>query len=105
MRFINNHQAQVFNLYHFIMQARDRLIVAIDRSSREDILRTVDALEEHRPEGVPHLYSAADLTKAEQAAERSKPHAFFAPRRSCTRHAVEGKNMSGVTVQTMMTST
>src|SRR5436853_6656479 len=39
-------------------------------------------------------------TKAEQAAERSKPQTFFAPSLSCTRQAVEGSNMSGVTVST-----
>ena len=42
--------------------------------------------------------------KPEQAAETSNPHAFFAPMRSWIRHAVDGKNMSGVTVATMMRS-
>src|ERR1700722_19699156 len=41
----------------------------------------------------------------EHAADRSNPHAPFAPILSCTRHAVAGKNMSGVTVATMITST
>src|SRR5258706_12409348 len=40
----------------------------------------------------------------EHAAERSKPQAFFAPMRSCTRQAVAGKSMSGVTLATMIMS-
>src|SRR5277367_2029670 len=40
----------------------------------------------------------------EHAADRSNPHALFAPSRSCTRQAVAGKNISGVTVATMITS-
>src|SRR6266436_2719030 len=42
--------------------------------------------------------------KPEQAAERSKPQAFFAPMRSCTRQAVAGKNMSGVTLASTIRS-
>src|SRR5579872_488835 len=45
-----------------------------------------------------------EYKNAEQAAEMSNPHAPFAPSLSCTTHAVEGKNMSGVTVPTMMVS-
>src|SRR5215469_16885530 len=41
----------------------------------------------------------------EQAAERSNPQAPFAPILSCTRQAVAGNIMSGVTVATMITST
>src|ERR1700722_211698 len=41
---------------------------------------------------------------AEQAAERSNPHAPFAPSLFCTTHAVDGNNMSGVTVPTMINS-
>ena len=41
---------------------------------------------------------------AEHAADRSNPHALFAPIFACTRHAVLGNNMSGVTVPTMITS-
>ena len=44
-------------------------------------------------------------TNPEQPAETSNPHAPLAPILSCTRHAVEGNIMSGVTVPTMMTST
>src|SRR5216684_6146155 len=40
----------------------------------------------------------------EHAADRSKPHAFFAPIRHCTRQAVAGKNMSGVTLATIIIS-
>ena len=40
--------------------------------------------------------------KAEQAALRSKPQQFLAPSLSWTTQAVEGKNMSGVTVQTIV---
>jgi hypothetical protein len=40
--------------------------------------------------------------KPEQAAEMSKQTAFRAPSFFCTKQAVEGKNMSGVTVATMM---
>ncbi len=40
----------------------------------------------------------------EQAADRSNPHAPFAPSLSCTRQAVAGKNISGVTVATIITS-
>ena len=43
--------------------------------------------------------------KPEQAALMSKPQAFVAPSWSCTRQAVAGKGMSGVTVATMMRST
>jgi len=42
--------------------------------------------------------------KPEQAAERSKPQAWGAPSLCWTRQAVAGKDMSGVTVATMMTS-
>src|SRR5260370_9274490 len=42
--------------------------------------------------------------KPEHAADRSKPHAFFAPIRHCTRQAVAGKNMSGVTLATIIIS-
>ncbi len=38
-------------------------------------------------------------------ADTSNPHAPFAPILSCTRHAVDGNIMSGVTVPTMMHST
>ena len=41
---------------------------------------------------------------AEHAADRSKPQARAAPILFCTRHAVLGNNMSGVTVPTMMRS-
>ena len=43
--------------------------------------------------------------KPEQAAPRSKPHAWGAPIFSCTRQAVAGNGISGLTVATMMTST
>ena len=49
----------------------------------------------------PMVYA---YTKPEQAAEMSKPQALVAPILSCTMQAVAGKNMSGVTVATMMTS-
>src|SRR3981081_4899038 len=41
-------------------------------------------------------------TNAEQAADRSNPQTFFAPSLCWTRQAVEGNNMSGVTVPTMI---
>ena len=44
-------------------------------------------------------------TNPEQPPETSNPHAPLAPILSCTRHAVEGNIMSGVTVPTMMHST
>ena len=40
--------------------------------------------------------------KPEQAAETSKQTAFAAPIFFCTKQAVEGKNMSGVTVATVL---
>ena len=43
--------------------------------------------------------------KPEQPAETSNPHAPLAPILSCTRQAVDGNIMSGVTVPTMITST
>ena len=39
---------------------------------------------------------------AEHAADRSNPQARVAPIFACTRHAVLGKSMSGVTVPTMI---
>src|SRR5580658_81122 len=44
-------------------------------------------------------------TNPEQPAETSKPQQFDAPILCCTREAVLGYIMSGVTVPTMMTST
>ena len=44
-------------------------------------------------------------TNPEQPPETSNPHAPLAPILSCTRHAVAGNIMSGVTVPTMIIST
>ena len=45
-----------------------------------------------------------EYTNPQHAAERSNPHARDAFSLSCTRHAVDGNIMSGVTVPTMMRS-
>src|SRR6266446_2857826 len=50
------------------------------------------------PEPTNCAPTVSAYAKPEHAAERSKPQAFFAPRRSCTRHAVAGNSMSGVTL-------
>src|SRR5207247_11444472 len=47
---------------------------------------------------------ASAYTKPEQAPDRSKPHAFFAPILVWTRQALDGKNIAGVTVATMIKS-
>ena len=49
--------------------------------------------------------TVSEYTNPQHAADRSNPHARDALSLSCTKHAVDGNIMSGVTVPTMMRST